>query len=153
MSKSYLFKSGSLYGPFTEAEVEGMKKSGRIHEYAWIIHENDQRWTPIETAPSANPFSAARENKVDGRLSAVILLQGKAHQAEVKAVHEFGIELWFGQQRTLGSRLKPGTEILVNLMDENQGTSVNSKLICRTLSPGNDGTLVQLAWTHGKVFA
>ena len=51
--KIYLGKSGKIYGPYSQREVETLVSQGAA--FTWIWDHSGSAWQPIEAAPASAP--------------------------------------------------------------------------------------------------
>ena len=47
----FLGKSGKIYGPFTQVELDELSAQGQLSHYFWIWSWKTLRWNPIESPP------------------------------------------------------------------------------------------------------
>jgi hypothetical protein len=66
-NRVYFAKNGKLEGPFSNAQVEKMRKSGMIHLYNWMWKDDQNEWQPVDPAPSVSP-PKFRRNSVESLL-------------------------------------------------------------------------------------
>ena len=53
--KTYLGKGGKHFGPFEEKELEALKKSGELENFAFIWDPFYRRWDTLHAAPAPIP--------------------------------------------------------------------------------------------------
>lgn len=47
----YLNKNGKTFGPYKQAEIDELKRSGELDQYFWICFDLKQGWRPIAPPP------------------------------------------------------------------------------------------------------
>jgi hypothetical protein len=145
-SSYYLFNTNGLYGPFTSAKIDTMRASGEIKRYVWIINEQLQSWEPVTAPPNENPFTKSKETLGAKDISAAFLVREEAVMGKVKGMHSYGIELWIAGETKRQIGITPGATVSLNIVDEGNLVSVNTKMKFQSFEDQAEGTLLRFGW-------
>ena len=55
MKPFFLAKSGRIFGPYSEQDIEALRVSGEYERYSWLWDDGVKRWTPVDPAPTQAP--------------------------------------------------------------------------------------------------
>jgi hypothetical protein len=59
---SYLSKDGKIFGPYTDEELENLRRSGEINTFSWIWGGGSSNWMPIAAPPPMAPPGAGAQS-------------------------------------------------------------------------------------------
>jgi hypothetical protein len=145
----YLFKAGKITGPLNHEKVEGMRASGDLLKYSWMIDEETQKWQPIDTIPNENPFTATKEVLGEREISGSFFYMKKPYLGTVKGIHSFGLELLVDHDVSRISGMSPNTVLHLNLVDETNEQWVNTQVSFQSQESSKQGTLLRFGWVSG----
>ena len=146
-NRFYLFRAGRLVGPVGPEKVESLRKSKEIFHYSWIMDEETQRWVPIDSMPSENPFQASLSTLKERTLSGAFLNRAHPVTGVIKGMHSFGIELLV--EGTKSQAIADHSAHLLNLIDETNSKSTNAEVIYQGQEKTSEGILLRFTWREG----
>jgi len=147
----YLYKNGTLSGPFNEEKLEDLKKSKKITEYHWVIDSESQTWKSVSAPPSSNPFKMSEKNMKDRTLSGAFFIAREAYAGEIHNLHSFGVEIVLKNQRNTLRGLSELKAIFLNLCDETHFTFMNAKAFFQSQELAADGLHLRFHWDQQEI--
>lgn len=55
--KTFLGKSGQVFGPFNSQELDALRSKGQLSQYSWIWDHSAETWKPLEMPPPS-PYAS-----------------------------------------------------------------------------------------------
>jgi len=147
----YLYKHGSLTGPFGEEKIEDLKKTKKLMEYHWVIDSASQTWKSVCDAPANNPFQLSEKNMKDRSLSGAFFIAKNAYSGVIQSFHSFGVEIVLKNQKNPLRGLSELKSIFLNLCDETNFTFVNAKAFMQSQEVSDDGLHIRFHWDQQEV--
>jgi len=164
----YLSKDGKVTGPFSAGQIEDLRQSGELYNYAWIWENSERGWTAIEEeveVPEATPIppppdalvraAPVQENtpiRIE-RLKKVLdaihvichnrktIMSGILHDA-----HEDGCVLQSLLPVQDLPTFKIGTPVSINLLNSQNGQSENTSATVKITRRGEEFWEYELTW-------
>ncbi len=147
----YLYKHGTLAGPFPIDKIDELKKSKKLFEYQWMIDSESQIWKSICETPRENPFQISTKIKGNRILSGAFLIAKKAYSGEIRKIHSFGMEIVLQGQKSLLRGISESKSIALNLCDETNFIFVNAKAFIQNQEMAEDGLHLHFNWDQQEV--
>lgn len=138
----YLAKSGEVFGPFSEHEIEELRASGALRRYTWLWLG---KWVPIDPAPEFDP-EKHRAPVADAGFSAVCHDFQHATRGTLEAVSAKGCELW-NPEEPLPARFRKNSRLQMNVLNRKTGKAVNVEAIFVGLRRAARGWRYVLEWS------
>ncbi|MBI2606489.1 MAG: hypothetical protein HYW49_10465 [Deltaproteobacteria bacterium] len=137
----YLAKSGEIFGPFPETEIEALRAEGSLRRYTWIW---SGKWVPLDPAPELDPEKHSAPI-ADAGFSAVCHDFRNATRGTLEAVSARGCELWNAEE-PMPTRFRKNSRLQVNVLNRKTGKAVNVEAVFVGLRRAARGWRYILEW-------
>ncbi len=115
----YLGKSGQIYGPFSQGELDDLSAKGQLSQYQWIWSHQNQCWKSIESPPPHplhNPTQPGPATQDWSRVYAIAFDSSHLLRGQLKWITETGCTL-ISEQKEEGPIFPVPVKIRLNLFD------------------------------------
>ncbi len=123
-----------------------MRSTGKLLQYAWMMDETSQTWSPIEGMPMENPFQASLQTLKERIMSGAFHHRGRALSGVIKGMHSFGLEILIPKESKDWAGISGSTPLTLNLVDETHLKTTNAKVTFQAAEVTADGTLLRFSW-------
>jgi len=143
----YLAKSGKIFGPFTQKDVDDLHSSGQIQTYSWMWKEEKNQWQALDPAPSHSPHQPAKtsSSSISAGWEAICHNFKQIISGTLDTVTEMGCEI-ITQDRSAMPVLGQQAIVMLNLLEPKSGKCMNVKAQVAQVSKSAWGWVYRIKW-------
>ena len=155
----YLARSGKIFGPYGEPEIDALRASNALLHYSWYWDTLSPGWQPVDPAPECGPpreaapsapiavYRPKKHETVPSGLSAVCHNHRNLIQVRMESVTDDGCELWTRHDEASPLFVQK-SNVILNLFDEKTGASSNVEGRVSGVSRRNGEWVYRVRWNH-----
>jgi hypothetical protein len=148
----YLGRKGSVYGPFTVAELEQMHLNGDIERFTYIWDGESRAWRNIDPLPPTPGVRAPREDAPAwSRVEAVVHNFRDIVSGLLENVTDTGCDL-ISEDPADAPKLALKSSLVVNVIDPAKEKAMNVKASLSEISRRDGRWIYRLRWVHRPSF-
>ena len=141
----FLSRAGKVFGPYTDEQIDSLRKSGELMDYAWIWDSAASRWNTIHQEP---PPPAIQNTAVvmERAIQAVCFTSENLMGGAIESADSEGFAIYCDTSFEGLGPFKKGQTVQVSLVDDSSGQSENLTAVVSGCKREDRGIHYRFAW-------